>query len=270
MIRRLAVVVALLVSVGGCTGEEPTEVAPVPTPTREAVVPPAPPEAGTCHRLTYAQALDPTVDAGAERCKRPHTSRTIKVGRLDMTAQGHALAVDAARVRRQPAAECATALASYVGGTVEQRRLSMLSTVAFSPTVEASDAGEAWFRCDVVAVVAPEELGRLPFALKGILDRPDGRDRFGMCGTAKPDADDFTRVACSRPHTWRAISTVEVKAGGPGWPGRKAVESAGQEPCAEAARKLADDALNYQWGYEWPTREQWQTGRRHGICWAPA
>jgi len=33
---------------------------------------------------------------------------------------------------------------------------------------------------------------------------------------------------------------------------------------------VADDPLNYRWGYEWPTEQQWQAGQHYGICWAPA
>ncbi len=50
---------------------------------------------------------------------------------------------------------------------------------------------------------------------------------------------------------------------------RGPARGAGQEPCAEAARASATDALSYEWGYEWPDKAQWQAGRRHGICWAP-
>ena len=37
----------------------------------------------------------------------------------------------------------------------------------------------------------------------------------------------------------------------------------------EAARAIASDALDYEWGYEWPTKEQWQAGQTFGRCWAP-
>ncbi len=32
---------------------------------------------------------------------------------------------------------------------------------------------------------------------------------------------------------------------------------------------MADDALNFQWGYEWPTEKQWDDGQTYGRCWAP-
>ena len=37
----------------------------------------------------------------------------------------------------------------------------------------------------------------------------------------------------------------------------------------DAGREVADDALDYEWGYEWPTAEQWEAGQDYGRCWAP-
>src|SRR5690606_32168082 len=107
--------------------EPPPEPLPSAAAARDPVVPPPPPEVDSCHRLDYPQVLEPTVDGRSVPCQRPHTARTIKVGKLDTTFAGHALAVDAQRVRSQPTRKCLDALASYVGGSVQQRRLSMLS-----------------------------------------------------------------------------------------------------------------------------------------------
>lgn len=253
---------------GGETGDDASTA--TPTATRSAERPLPAPKDDTCHRIDYDQAVEMTVDDASVGCGRPHTSRTIAVTPLDATVAGHFLAVDSARVRRQPVATCRSAFADHVGGTEEQRRLTMLTVAVFSPSLDDSDLGASWVRCDLVAVVAPEKLGTLPGPLRGVLDTKDGRDRFGMCGTAKPGADDFTRVACSQSHSWRAVASVDVPPGPKGsWPGRKAAQAAGQKPCAEAARGNADDALSYDWGYEWPDRKQWKAGRTHGFCWAP-
>jgi hypothetical protein len=50
----------------------------------------------------------------------------------------------------------------------------------------------------------------------------------------------------------------------------KAVRRAGEDgTCADVAREVAVDALDYQWGYEWPTADQWTAGQTYGRCWAP-
>ena len=89
-----------------------------------------------------------------------------------------------------------------------------------------------------------------------------------MCGTAEPGTAGFRRVACSTDHSWRALSTVDIA--GRAYPGVEKVRAAGQQTCQDAASAVADDPLNYRWGYEWPTEQQWQSGQHYGICWAPA
>ena len=89
-----------------------------------------------------------------------------------------------------------------------------------------------------------------------------------MCGTAAPDDPAFQRVLCREDHTWRAIRAVELR--GKDYPGVKEVREAGQGPCEDAGREVAEDALDYEWGYEWPTAEQWEAGQTYGRCWAPA
>ena len=43
----------------------------------------------------------------------------------------------------------------------------------------------------------------------------------------------------------------------------------GQGPCEDAGREVAEDALDYEWGYEWRTADQWAAGQTYGRCWAP-
>jgi hypothetical protein len=88
-----------------------------------------------------------------------------------------------------------------------------------------------------------------------------------MCGTAAPDDPAFRRVLCREDHTWRAIRAVDLP--GKDYPGEKRVRAAGQGPCEDAGREVAEDALDYEWGYEWPTADQWAAGQTYGRCWAP-
>lgn len=241
-----------------------TESEPADLPT--ATPPPSPPERA-CYRLDFAAALAPTAQGRSVDCAKKHTSITVGVGALDNLVDGHLLAVDSRRVRDAVAEDCPRIFADFVGGSARDQRLSMLRPVWFTPTLDESDEGAQWFRCDAIAVAGDERLADLTGRLAGVLDRPEGRDRYGMCGTAAPDDADFERVVCSARHTWRAIGTVDFEPGD--YPGVDVARERGQAPCEDAGADAAADPLDYEWAYEWPTAAQWKQGQTFGRCWAP-
>lgn len=265
----------VLVLTGGCSSDssdsKPSPASTVPTEAK-AEPPPKRPKRGTCHRLTYDEVLAPTDDKKAVDCAKRHSSETYAVGKLNTTRDGHLLAVDSTAVQAQVAERCPTVLGTYVGATEEQLRLTMLRAVWFTPSVAQSDAGANWFRCDVVALAGEDRLVRTTGTFKRVLATPDGRSSYAMCGTAEPGTPGFQRVRCADQHSWRATRSVTLRGKGPDatYPGEEAVREAGASPCAAAAREIAADALDYEWGYEWPTREQWAAGQTFGRCWAPA
>lgn len=256
----LAVVLAVVLA--GCSGGSDPESAPTPsassspTASPTPVVPPAPPKNRACYRLDYDAAVADHSDAEPVSCQREHTATTFYVADVPTPLDQVA------------AQQCPDRLDAFIGGTTEDRRLTMLRPVWFTPTREDVAAGAGWFRCDVVALAADGKLAPLTGQLAGVLDEAESRARYAMCGTAEPGSPDFQRVICSRPHTWRAISVVPFTART--YPGTAAVRDAGQEPCQAAGAAVADDSLDYRWGYEWPTAEQWDAGQHYGRCWAPA
>ncbi|TIC84839.1 hypothetical protein E8D34_14085 [Nocardioides sp. GY 10113] len=281
--RRALGTVALLIAAGGmlvaCTDDDPDgsegprsaesssaaaeSTAPTPTP---AARPPRTPKVGACYRMAFDAALAPTSGARPRDCAEPHTAETYRVGSLDTLADGHLLAVDSDRAQQQVAEACPGRLSSYVGGDLTDLRLSMVRPVWFTPTVAASDKGANWFRCDAVVVTGSAGLFRTTGSLRGILDGARS-DEVAMCGTAAPDAAAFDRVPCAARHSWRAISVVTFVARD--YPGAAAARERGQGTCEDAAEALADDPLDFEWGYEWPTKAQWGNGMTFGRCWAP-
>jgi hypothetical protein len=265
---------ALLLGVlTGCTGDdEKPEGAPGSQPPTSHGKPakPAPePRKGQCYRLSYDDALAPTAHRKPVGCTRPHTGLTFYVGALDTLVNGHLLAVDSQRVRSQIASECPRRFASYVGGSTEQRRLSMLATAWFSPTLQQSDRGQSWFRCDLIALSGPGRLATLTGRLADVLDSSTGRARWARCATGKPGTKGSEHVLCSRDDAWRAVSTIDLPARkGAAWPGESAVKAAGDR-CEDKVQAVAENPLTFSWGYEWPTRKQWNAGQHYGICWAP-
>ncbi len=280
---RLVVLCCALLALAGCTGDEQpsatdspaTSTTGSPTPTDRASakpaseVPPAP-TAGSCYRITLEEAARPTNDAKPVPCTSTNTARTIYVGRLDSVVQGHSLGVDSQHVQDQLAATCPKELNGFLGGTDETQALSRFEAIWFSPTLEQYDAGADWFRCDVVAVASPDKLLSLPSdqKLEGILDKPGALDTYGLCGTAEPGAKGFERVACALAHSWVAISTIAIP-GGDKYPGVDAVRAAGDDACSQEVRGRNDFVLKYEYGWEWPTLDQWVAGQHYGFCWAP-
>jgi hypothetical protein len=243
---------------------------PTPTPSAsptENPPSPTPPPVRACYRLSYDDAVAPTSDKQPSPCTGPHTALTFFVGSLGTDASGHTFAVDSPQAHRQVSTECPRRFATFAGGTIEARRLSMLRTIWFTPTIEQAAAGAHWFRCEAIAVADSEHLARLTGILQGVFSRADGRARYSLCATAEPGTTGFEPRICTLPHTWRALSTVPFRPGT--YPGLDTVKSAGETPCKDAARAVASDPLNFQWSYQWPTLAQWRSGQTYGVCWAP-
>lgn len=276
LVAILAVGLGLLAGCGGSSSapspspSAPTSPAspgsPTVSPTRAA---PAPaPKNGACYNLTFDQALAPTTPSRPVPCDRVHTTETYAVGRLQTVVDGHQLGVQSARIRDQVAASCPKQLPAFLHGSLADVRLSMVRPVWFTPTLEEWDTGAAWYRCDAVVIAGPQSLVRRTTSLKGALGKDETAAGLAMCGTAEPGTSGFTRVPCRSKHSWRAIQTVPLTAGP--YPGEATVRAAGQATCKNAGRDVAQNALDYQWGYEWPTKDQWAAGQTYGICWAPA
>jgi hypothetical protein len=200
-------------------------------------------------------------------CRRKHTALTYYVGTLDTVVDGHLLAVDAEQVRAQVAQECPRRLPRSLNTDPGPLRLTVLRPVWFSPTLAQSDQGQDWFRCDVIALAGPERLAPLSRDLVGALGTPSGRAAYAVCGTAEPGAPGFQRVICSHRHSWRAITVYEIP--GDRYPGQPQARRSGETRCQGAAEAVAKDPLSYQWGYDWPTADQWRSGQHFGLCWAP-
>jgi len=267
--RRAGAVAAALLAVTGlaaCSGGDDEGTAPREEPSTQTTAPPPEPGpvTGACYALPYDAAVAPTSDVAPVDCGQPHTSVTFAVGAIDAVVDGHLLAVDSERVQSQVSSACPAQLLTYLGGTLTHLRLSMIRSIWFTPTVEQSDAGAGWYRCDAVVLDGASRLADLDGDLSGAL-AGSVPDRYAMCGTAAPDAPDFERVRCSDKHSWRAIDVIAFD--GADYPGVKAVRAAGRTRCEDAAAEVADDPLTFKWGYEWPTKEQWAMGQKFGRCW---
>jgi hypothetical protein len=267
--RRAVLLLLVGALVVGCSsGTSPHSADKSSSSSSPSATPPPAPVIGSCHRLGFAQAAQPTDATPAVPCTSPHTAQTVKVGQVAAVTGGQDARVDSAEVRDKVAQACPARLLRYAGGDLTTRRLSRLAVVSFTPTAEQAKAGASWFRCDIVGLAAANQLIRLPRQLKGALDPSDALDRFGTCGTTAPGKSGFERVVCRRRHAWQAVSTVTLD-GSARYLGPRATAQ-GDARCKDAAAARAKGALKYTWSFEWPTRDQWKAGQRYGYCWVPA
>jgi hypothetical protein len=262
----LALALAACSGTTGSTVEsQPTPVLRSPTPTPTETIPPKPPKpphARTCYRLAYDDALAPTRTKKPAPCTGVHTAVTFFVGHYDKS-----LPVDGTDVHQLESTACPRRFAAFVGGTPDDRRLSTLRTVWFTPTVKQAARGAHWFECVAIALRDEAHLALIQGPVEGVLDRTVGRDRYALCGTAEPGTAGFQQRICAAPHSWVALRTVYFKPGP--YPGVDNVRSAGQQPCQNAGADASSNPLNYRWSYQWPTLQQWRDGRTYGVCWAP-
>lgn len=273
MLRTLVVALCVALALAGCTSGESDSgsgdgASPSASPSTTPTPPPDPgprPKVGECHALTFRQALSVVGGTEPVACRKPHTAETYLVGRLELaTKAGRMRRVDSRAAQRQARAACTSRLPRHLGRTPGELRLSMAQAVWFTPSPKRAEAGADWFRCDVVVVASAKQLLRLPRRTQGWGDAP----AIAMCATAAPGTPAFRRVTCGSTHTWVAVATVDIP--GRRLPGRAAMADRMDGPCRDAARARAGDPLDFSWSQEVPTAEQWEAGRRYGICWVPA
>ncbi|MBV9832075.1 MAG: septum formation family protein [Marmoricola sp.] len=216
--------------------------------------------------MSFAQATQPQDASAPVPCGQLHTAQTVRVGDLSSVTNGDT-DVTSAAVRARVSQACPDRLLRFVGGSQEARRLSRFEVVWFTPTPDQVKAGARWFRCDVVGLAAANQLIPLRSTLKGALDQSSGLDRFGTCGTRAPGKLGFQRVVCRRPHSWRAVATVDLPRTAR-YLGAAASAQA-DAACKNVAAARSSGALKYTWSFEWPPRADWATGQRYGYCWVP-
>lgn len=249
-----------LLATSGCNGSKDPSSALGPSATP---VPITAPPARACYHLTVSDGLELSNGSAPVSCRRPHTSITVAVGRISRKA----LPIDSARAQGRIARTCKAKVDAYVGGTAETRRLSRVQAVWFSPTQEQAAAGARWFRCDLVIAGDQTSFAALPRKTRGLLSSTKSLNTYGTCGTAAPGAATFRRVACGTRHSWRARASINL-ATGSRYLGQGAAKQADSR-CRDIEARRAVTATHLRWSFEWPTRAQWLSGQRYGLCWTP-
>ena len=209
-----------------------------------------PPAVGSCHAMTFDEAMayadpDPAVD-----CTTAHTSVTVKV----VTFTGQPDWTDGDALYRQYGAPCSRAELALVGGKAKALQMSAYDFWVFFPTKAQRDAGANWVRCDVLLPVG-KTLTSLPTDGDPELGAPPLADDLARCKAGK--ARSYLVTACSGPHAFRA--TTFLKHRGTAYPGR--------ERLSRWTNRRCWTELGHRFGYYTiPNAQRWRAGLRYSIC----
>lgn len=224
----------------------------------------AAPAVGECRDLTARDLSELSNTTETIDCAEPHTAETFLAGEMPPQLTDR---MDPA-VDRWAFTTCSDGLETYLGADESLVMRSVLSWVFFRPTEEAWEAGARWFRCDVVAGgTQGARLLDLPTTVDGLFASQQVDDRWMACAKG-PSVDEGTRVPCSKPHDWRAVTTIRLGEAGDPYPGDESAEQTTQDYCADSVGAWLGYPADYDFGYTWFGEPEWEAGNRRSVCWA--
>ena len=223
------------------------------------------PELGACRTLTaddVAQASDATRTVA---CGTKHTAQTYAVGQ--MPAELGEEDYDSAAVGAFAYETCSSQLRTFLGADESLSLRTVLTWAWFRPSEVAWGKGARWYRCDVIGGSEQSEvLMALPESAQGLLlGRPD--DRWLVCADG-PSVNSSPKISCSRPHVWRAVTTIKLGELPDDYPGDHAVEIKTRAFCSDSVGAYVNYPVDYEYGYTWFHEMEWDAGNRRSICWA--
>ncbi|MGH3423164.1 MAG: septum formation family protein [Nocardioidaceae bacterium] len=278
--RRALLVLAALGAMltAGCTadradpGPDPSEPPSATASASPTTPPPAPPpKKGACYDLAPGQLTGAHDDSTPVKCGKHHTTQTYAVKKMSRRTIGDPSAIDTETVARAADRRCTRALRKHLGAGKEEMALSRLRSAWFVPEEQEFARGARWLRCDVLAHRTADSLARLPRRTEGLLDSEGALDKWGTCAKASPrrlGAGKGQRM-CSEKHNWRAVSIRTLGKKSERWPGARSVRKDVLDRCEDAVRSFTGNKTRTaSVGWLPPTKRQWKSGRRYGICWA--
>ncbi|MCZ4499373.1 MAG: hypothetical protein JWQ74_1926 [Marmoricola sp.] len=223
-----------------------------------------PPALGTCRDLEAGDLDQPSNATAAVPCTAKHTAQTFAIGTLpDSTGSAYA----DKRHGKHVYATCQKAFREFIGAEEGLALRSQLSWAWFRPSERGWDKGARWYRCDLIGGASgASALRSLPAQGKGIFSE-SLPDTWLTCvrGTTVPAG---TKVPCSEPHTWRAVTTIKVGQPGDTYPGDRIVQVRSRDYCQSSVGAWMHYPTNYEYGYTWFHDDRWAAGNRLSICWA--
>lgn len=259
MLRAWGLALAGLLLLTSCSSSDDPDVDPAQVNAVDA------PKKGACRVLDPSDVREASNAHRVVDCDHSHTAETYAVGELpdrfeDAAYDDRELAVFAYRT-------CSTELETFLGGDESAVMRSLVSWVWFRPSEKAWDKGARWYRCDVVGGGdESSEYVDLPKTTRDLLLKP--ADAWMACaeGTSFSEA---TKVPCSRPHDWRAVTTIKLGEADTKYPGDRVVQVLTRDRCRNSVYAwLGYPDLVPTFAYTWFHEAEWEGGTRRSICWA--
>jgi hypothetical protein len=253
----IAALVAALV-VTGCQEELPPNVDPAQVDAVEA------PDLGACRLLATKDVEAPSNATRTVDCGDKHTAQTFAVGSLPDELQD--ADYDAEELGAFAFETCSAKFMKFLGADESLAMRTILTWAWFRPSEDAWDEGARWYRCDVVGGGnQTKQLVALPASVRGLLLRAE--DDWLVCA-AGPTVAGSTKVPCSAPHDWRAVSTIKLGEPEDEYPGDRVSEVTTRNYCSKSVGAWLGYPVDYDFGYTWFHEPEWNAGNRRSVCWA--
>lgn len=249
----------LLATLSACGDDVPAGADPAQVDATE------PPAVGACRNLRVSESDEPSNATRLVPCTEPHTAETFASGALP--DELHDADYLAEELETWAYRTCTEALIAYLGADESTVMRSILSWVWFRPSEKAWEKGARWYRCDVVGG-GPQSKRYLdlPVTTKGLMARAND-DHWMVCARGDDPAEG-AKVPCTKPHEWRAATTIKVGEPGDPYPGDAAVEAKTKDFCSGSVGAWLGYPTDYDYGYTWFGEAEWAAGNRRSICWA--
>lgn len=222
------------------------------------------PTVGACRDLTGADLALPTNASRTVPCTEDHTAVTIEAEELPEDLAD--LDVDDPQIVQWVGRTCTTAFERYLGAEESTAMRTILDWVWFRPSDAAWDDGARWYRCDLTGGAPGARPLALPADAEGLLAGVP-QDRWMAC--ARGDrVDDAPRVPCTRPHDWRAVTTIKLGEPDDPYPGDSVSEKRTSAFCQDSVAAWLRYPETFDFGYTWFHRAEWERGNRRSVCWA--
>jgi len=224
-----------------------------------------PPVLGACRVLDPDDVAQRSNATQTVDCAEPHTAETFAVG--DLPAEFDDADYDDDGLGAWAYQTCSKRFIDFLGADESLMMRTVVSWAWFRPSEDAWDDGARWYRCDVIGGgEQSKEYVDLPTTAKGLL-LGNPPDKWMVCADG-PTVSGSVKVPCTEPHLWRAVTTIALGEKDDAYPGDRVAEVTTRDYCSKSVGAWLNYPVDYDFGYTWFHRAEWDAGNRRSVCWA--